>query len=218
MKATQLLIAAGMLTFAACTSAPEADEAATAEKQEAATGAGLTLTVDTTASKVTWAGTKPTATHVGVFKLSTGSLVVDNGNIAGGSFVIDINSLEDQDLTGEFKQKLEGHLKSPDFFDVAKFPTAKFEITKVEPFDSTKQTSLLTGATHLISGNLTLKDSTKNVTFPAKVNIAGEKVHAEADFNIDRTEWGMNYKGPNNPADWVIKKEVNLKLNIHGGK
>ena len=101
---------------------------------------------------------------------------------------------------------------------MAKYPTAKFEITKVEPFDSTKEKSLLAGATHLISGNLTLKDSTKNVSFPAKVSVADNTLTAEADFNIDRTEWGMSYKGPNNPADWVIKKEVNLKLNIKGGK
>lgn len=218
MKFIHLILAAGIISFAACTSAPEADQAATTEKQVASTGTGDIISVDTAASVVGWAASKPTATHVGSFKVVSGNIIVDNATISGGSFTIDINTLEDHDLTGEFKGKLEGHLKSPDFFDVAKFPTAKFEITKVEPFDSTTQTSLLPGTTHIISGNLTLKDSTKNVTFPAKVNLTGNMVHAEADFNIDRTEWGMNYKGPNNPADWVINKEVNLKLNIHGGK
>jgi polyisoprenoid-binding protein YceI len=104
---------------------------------------------------------------------------------------------------------------------VAKFPTAKFEITGVEPFkyDSlTMKDVVLKDATHTIKGNLTLKDSTKNISFPAKVNISGNKVTAIADFNIDRTLWGMNYKGPNNPQDWVISKQVNLKLNISASK
>ncbi|MBK7882917.1 MAG: YceI family protein [Chitinophagaceae bacterium] len=73
-------------------------------------------------------------------------------------------------------------------------------------------------ATHTIKGNLTLKDSTKNISFPAKVMVAADKITAVADFNIDRTQWGINYKGPNNPQDWVIRKEVNLKLNISATK
>jgi len=215
--ASKLFISAGIL-LAACQSAPKADEAATAEKQEAAAATGASYKIDTTSSLVTWAGTKPTATHTGTFKIKEGNVAVENSALTGGSFVIDIASLVDNDLTGEFKGKLEGHLKSPDFFDVAKFPTAKFEITKVETFDSTKQKSLLPGATHLLSGNLTLKDSTKNVTFPAIVNVTTDAVTAQANFNIDRTDWGMNYKGPDNPQDWVIKKEVNLQLNVKAAK
>jgi len=218
MKLTSRLFLIAGIFFTACQSAPKADEAATAEKQEAAVATGATFTIDTTTSIVTWAGTKPTATHTGTFKLKEGSIAVDKNTLTGGSFVIDIASLVDNDLTGEFKGKLEGHLKSPDFFDVAKFPVAKFEITKVEPFDSTKQKSLLPGATHLLSGNLTLKDSTKNVTFPAIINVTENALTAQANFNIDRTDWGMNYKGPDNPQDWVIKKEVNLQLNVKAGK
>lgn len=218
MKFTSKLIISAGILFAACQSAPKADEAATAEKKQAAAATGTSYTIDTTSSVVGWAGTKPTATHSGTFKIKDGSVAVENNTLTGGSFTIDIASLVDNDLTGEFKGKLEGHLKSPDFFDVAKFPTAKFELTKVEPFDSTKQKSLLPGATHLLSGNLTLKDSTKNVTFPAIVSITDNALIAQANFNIDRTEWGMNYKGPNNPQDWVIKKEVNLQLNVKAGK
>jgi polyisoprenoid-binding protein YceI len=73
-------------------------------------------------------------------------------------------------------------------------------------------------ATHTIKGNLTLKDSTKNISFPAKVSISNDKITAAADFNIDRTQWGMNYKGPNNPQDWFIRKEVNLKFAISASK
>ena len=70
----------------------------------------------------------------------------------------------------------------------------------------------------MIQGNLTLKDSTKNISFPAKVTVDANGINAIADLNIDRTLWGMNYKGPNNPQDWFIKKEVHLKINVQATK
>ena len=72
--------------------------------------------------------------------------------------------------------------------------------------------------THIIKGNLTLKDSTKNISFPARITVDAQTVSASADFSIDRTEWGMAYKGPNNPQDWVISKSVGIKLNISATK
>lgn len=211
-----------LLTMAACNNAPEADQAATGDKEAVANAEGTVYVTDST-SNVGWTGTKPTGSHNGTFLLKEGSLTVKDNNLAAGSFVIDINSLNCLDLAGDAKQKgdLEGHLKSPDFFDAAKFPTAKFEITGVEAFkyDSlTMKDVVMKDATHTIKGNLTLKDSTKNVTFPAKVSVAADKVTAVADFNIDRTLWGINYKGPNNPQDWIISKTVNLKLNLSAGK
>lgn len=208
--------------LAACNNAPKADSAQAGDKQTAAAAEGTAFTTDST-STVTWTGTKPVGAHTGVFSVKDGSLSVKDSNITGGSFVIDITSLHDNDLGADTvsKAKLEGHLKSPDFFDIAKFPTAKFEITGVEPFkyDSlTMKDVVLKDATHTIKGNFTLKDSTKNISFPAKVNIADNKITAVADFNIDRTQWGLNYKGPNNPQDWFIRKEVNIKLNIVANK
>jgi polyisoprenoid-binding protein YceI len=70
----------------------------------------------------------------------------------------------------------------------------------------------------MVSGNLTLRDITKNISFPARVTIGASSLTAKADFNIDRTMWGMNYKGPNNPQDWFISKEVNLKLDLSASK
>ncbi len=221
MKKTIIPIA--LLALAAsCSNAPEADKADTKDKQEVKAADGTSFTADST-SMVTWTGTKPTGTHAGTFKLKEGSLTVKDNNLTGGSFVIDITSLNNTDLAGDAKSKgdLEGHLKSPDFFDAAKYPGAKFEITGVDAFkyDSlTMKDVIIKDATHTIKGNLTLKDSTKNISFPAKVTVTADKVTATADFNIDRTMWGMNYKGPNNPADWVIKKEVNLKLSISASK
>lgn len=197
-------------SFAACNGNTE-NKVETTEKQTAAVADGTAYKVDST-SNITWTGSKPTGKHTGTFKIKEGSLTVKGGALTGGSFIIDINSLNNEDLAGdaESKGKLEGHLKSPDFFDVAKYPTAKFEITGVDAnTDSTKK-----DYTHIIKGNLTLKDSTKNVSIPARVTIDDKTVSASADFSIDRTLWGMNYKGPDNPQDWIITKSVALKLDV----
>jgi len=206
MKRILLLLVSGTFLLTACNSGTETDKAATTEKQEAAGTEGSAYAVDTTASKLEWFAAKQTGKHNGAFLLNTGNLSVNNGQLTGGSFDINVAALAVNDLQGEDKGKLEGHLKSPDFFQVDKYPTARFEITKVEAADNAAAT-VLPGATHLISGNLTLKDSTKNVTFPAKVSVTDIKVSAQADFAIDRTEWGLNYKGPNNPQDWLLKKK-----------
>lgn len=206
-----IFIAAITATIAACNN-NTADKAVTTEKQSAAVLDGTAYIVDS-ASTITWTGSKPTGKHTGTFKIKEGALNVKDGALTGGTFIIDINSINNQDLAGdpESKGKLEGHLKSPDFFDVAKYPTAKFEITGVDVnSDSTKKE-----ITHIIKGNLTLKDSTKNVAIPARVTIDAKTLTASAIFSIDRTLWGMNYKGPGNPQDWVITKAVELKLNIN---
>ncbi|MFC4262727.1 YceI family protein [Ferruginibacter yonginensis] len=203
-------LALAAITFASCNNNTE-PKAETTEKQAAAATDGTAYTVDST-SKVGWVGSKPTGTHSGTFKVKEGALTVKDGALTAGSFIIDVASLNNEDLAAdaESKAKLEGHLKSPDFFDVAKYPTAKFEITGVEVnTDTTK-----VGITHIIKGNLTLKDSTKNVAVPAKVTVDAKTLAATASFSIDRTLWGINYKGPNNPQDWVISKEVAIKLNI----
>jgi polyisoprenoid-binding protein YceI len=202
-----------MAAFTACNNAPNAPEATTEDKKEAATTAGATYTIDTTTSQVGWVGTKPVGKHTGYFKISNGSLSVQDGVITGGSFNINVASLTNTDLKpDDGKDKLEGHLKSPDFFDVAKYPGAKFEITSVEALSND------TSGTHKISGNLTLKDSTKNISFPAKVSIADNNITATANFNIDRTLWGMYYGSDKSLGDKFIKPEVNLDLKINAKK
>ncbi len=212
----KISIYAAVILLAACNS-PKGDSAEATEKQTVSTTEGTNYTLDTT-STIKWAASKPTATHEGNFKLSEGAFTVNENNLTGGTFTINVASLLVTDLKpADGKDKLEGHLKSPDFFDVAKYPTAKFEITSVAPH--TADTAAASkDATHLISGNLTLRDSTKNISFPAKVTIDGQSLSAKADFNIDRTMWGMNYKGPGNPQDWFISKQVNLKLDISASK
>ncbi|HEY8387000.1 MAG TPA: YceI family protein [Parasegetibacter sp.] len=196
-----------------CQQVPDAHKADAGDAQQAAAATGEAYTIDTASSVIEWIGTKPVAAHHGTIKIAEGTFYLDNNNVTSGNFTIDINSLTDLDMkSGEGKENLENHLKSADFFDVEKFPTGTFVITGSELLanDST--------ATHQISGNLTLKDSTRNITFPAKIEVADGVVKAFANFNIDRTQWGMYYGNDKSLGDKFIRPEVNIKLNIVANK
>ncbi|NIG53483.1 YceI family protein [Chitinophaga sp. Cy-1792] len=213
-----------LLTLAACGGGASSDQAKTEEKKEAAVAAGTTYTIDTAATDVTWRGTHKggMAPRFGIIKVTGGDLTVDNGAVTAGTFDIDMNSLtvDPASVTepGKKPEDLAGHLKSPDFFDTAKHPGAKFVITGVAPFDSTKQKSLLAGATNLISGNLTLKDSTLNITFPAQITVSATEVTANAKFVIDRSAWGISYKTEGSPENWMISKDVEIGFSVKAAK
>ena len=107
-------------------------------------------------------------------------------------------------MEGEYKQKLEDHLKSEDFFDVANHPEATFEITAV--------TASTEASVFVVSGNLTIRGVTKNITFDAHVaELTETSANVKADFNIAREDWGVNYAGQ---ADDLISKEINFKINL----
>nr|WP_297309740.1 YceI family protein [uncultured Flavobacterium sp.] len=202
------------------------DKTTTTTEQEVAAQTGATYTVEKTASTLTWKGY-----HKGGFDprfgtLQTeGTLSVADDQITGGSFVIDINSLATDEKSvdpattgGKTAADLDGHLKNADFFESDKYPTAKFEITSVVAFDAAKDTSVLEGATNVISGNLTIKDKTVNVTFPAKVTISGEDVNLQSQFTINRQDWGLSYGTEGDPKDWMISQEVDITLDINAKK
>ncbi|HWV65228.1 YceI family protein [Chitinophaga sp.] len=212
-----------LLTLAACGGA-STDQAKTEEKKEAAVATGVAYVIDTTTTAVQWRATHKGgfAPRFGSIKVTDGSLNVENGAVTGGSFNVNLGSLavDPASVTEPDKKPadLEGHLKSPDFFDVAKHPQAKFVITSVAPFDSTKAKSLLAGATNLISGNLTLKDSTLNITFPAQITVSENDVTANAKFVIDRSSWGINYKTEGSPENWMISKDVEIGFSLKAAK
>lgn len=215
MKKLFMVPAAAVLLFA-CNQAPKTDKATIGDAETTTAQVGAAYNVDST-STITWLGSKPTGKHEGVFHIKEGTLYAKDDSLTGGSFIINMHSLNNHDLAAdpENKAKLEGHLKSADFFDVEKYPTSKFEITGISKYvaDSANPV-ILENPTHIIQGNLTLKDSTKNISFPAKVTVDANGINAVADLNIDRTMWGMNYKGPNNPQDWFISKDVHIKINV----
>lgn len=209
MKKVFLFLGAGALVLASCVGNPEGKKAETTDSVELTEGigSGSELAVSTTDSKVEWLGKKVSGQHNGVVDIKSGSLFVDEGKLTGGSFVIDLNTITDLDLEGEYKGKLEAHLKSDDFFDVENHPEATFEITQVTAGAEAGQV--------LVSGNLTIRGVTKNITFDANVEeVTESSVKATADFNIAREDWGVSYAGQ---ADDLISKEINLKITLVAG-
>jgi len=223
MKQTVSAIAL-MLALAACGGGNKPEQAQTSEAQQAAATTGAAYTIDTAATTVDWKATHKggMAPRWGVIKVTSGTLNAENGAITSGEFEVNMNSLTTDPASVTEKDKkstdLDGHLKSADFFDVAKYPTAKFVITAVAPYDSTKAKSLEAGATNLISGNLTLKDSTLNITFPAVVTVSEGDVTASAKFVIDRTAWGIHYKTEGSPENWVISKDIEIGFKVKAVK
>ena len=141
--------------------------------------------VDLTASVMTWKGTKPTGSHDGIVSLLSGGMVVENGVLKEGEFVIDMNTIKNLDMAGsEGAGKIEKHLKASDFFDVTLYPTSKFVITS----------ALEVEGNLAVTGNLTIKDVTKSITIPASISTTdGTTTFKSELFNIDRADFNVKY-------------------------
>ncbi len=167
-----------------------------------------TYAVDPQQSQIKWKGEKVTGEHTGTIQLKEGNLVAQDNQLTGGRFVIDMPTLVDEDLTGDSKGKLEGHLKSDDFFGVEKYPEATFVITKATPQQ---------GNQYEITGDLTIKDTTEPVTFPATVNVKDGKVAAEATITVDRTKYGIKFRSGSffdDLGDKMIYDEFELQVSL----
>ena len=162
---------------------------------------------------ITWVGSKVAYDHSGTLSVSAGTLSAEGNKIKSGDFTIDMASLKNTDLAEDPEKagKLEGHLKSGDFFDVEKFPTATFSITSVADVDTDE-------ANCNITGNLTMKGVTKSITFPALVvaKADGTLTAISDKFSIDRNDWGVKYGSGLSGAvgDNIISDEVGLQINL----
>jgi len=202
--------------LAACEQAPKADKATITEAHPVKESEGKAYKVDTASSELQWIGTKPTGKHTGRFKLQEGSLFVKDTTITGGNIVIKMNSLENLDLSKTdslLQRKFEAELKGPLFFDVANFPVATFEITNVSDFTpSVGNEVLMKDANYTVQGNLTIRNITKNISFPAYIHVEKGSIVARANFNIDRTLWGMTYRTDKTLQDKLINSAVNIEV------
>ncbi|MEN9609961.1 MAG: hypothetical protein RLZZ628_775 [Bacteroidota bacterium] len=141
--------------------------------------------VDAAKSTFKWTAKKVTGSHWGNLKFTDGVINVENGVVKTGYVNTDMNSIEVKDLeAAKGGDKLTGHLKSEDFFNVAKNPTAKLAI---------KSTTAAAGGGLTCVGDLTIKGITNEITFPATVSFMDNVMIASADFKIDRTKWGIKY-------------------------
>ena len=188
----------------------KADEATTTEAEEVATSemASTKYMANATESVIEWTGHKPTGTHTGTIKVETGVFTVNDGKLESGSFIIDMNSLKDS----EANARLEGHLKSSDFFDVEKYASAAFEVTGFEMVDGKS----------MLSGNLTLKDVKNNVTFPVSTSVEGDMFTLTSEmFTIDRSKWNVQYGSKSffdDLGDKFINDDIELKVTVKAKK
>ncbi|MCU0423651.1 MAG: YceI family protein [Bacteroidia bacterium] len=148
-----------------------------------------TYKVNTAASTFRWDAKKVTGAHWGYVKFSDGFITVNGKTATGGTFNVDMNTIDCQDLQGEYNGKLIGHLKSDDFFSVANYKTATLKITSLSPIKDAKTGS----PNYNVVADLTIKGKTAPVKFDAQIFTAGNKVIANATFDIDRTVYDIKY-------------------------
>lgn len=172
-----------------------------AEAKPAATKTGDALAIDVAGSTVGFIGSKVTGKHEGKFEKFTGTVSLGaDGKPEGGSVTVEI----DMDSVKTDQEKLDGHLKAADFFDVGKFPKAKFTSSEVKAGGDK-------GASHTITGELDLHGVKKTISFPATITVADDAVTATTEFAINRKDFGIAYEGK---KDDLIRDDVVIKLNV----
>ena len=211
MKSSTLLFALSLiLLLPACqkseiTDKPAADvsEATTTATDTATQSAPGTVTANVIKEKsaIDFVGAKVTRDHKGKFNDFDGTIEYAGGKPTRVAFDIDLNSIETDET------KLTQHLKTPDFFDVAKYPKATFTSTSLTEAPA----GAPTGTTHELRGVLDLHGVKKEVTIPVKAEVTPEGVRTSSEFTINRHDWGISYRGM---VDDLIKDNVLIKLNL----
>ena len=160
--------------------------------------------VSITKSSVTWKGYKVTGSHTGTIALKSGSLSFEDSKLVGGAFVMDMNSIACTDLEGVYKGKLEGHLKSDDFFGVENNPTARLVFTNVTAGDK---------GVYTVKGDLTIKGKTNSILFDLTVN----EHNATTTLKINRAKYDVKYGSTSffeGLKDKAIYDEFDLQVNL----
>lgn len=200
-----MTIFVALFMISACNPASDAPKAVTGEAGTAssAPAASERYSITPENSKIEFVGSKVTGSHNGSFKKFSGAIeYAGQPEKSRVNITIDTSSIEADD------PKLTEHLKTPDFFDVTKYPQATFQSTEIKPGGEK-------GATHTVTGNLQLHGVTKSVAFPATINASPGLITVQSDFTINRKDFGINYAGA---ADNLIRDDVVLKLNIRANK
>jgi polyisoprenoid-binding protein YceI len=196
--------------FVACGSPSATTEAGEAQEAAEAASTNETYMIAADQSTVAWKGTKPSGdSHTGTVAIKEGSLSSENGALTAGSFTIDLTSMSvtDAGMDEETQAKLVGHLSNGDFFETEKYPTAKFEIT--------------TATADSLTGNLTIKESTKSITVPYFFQADNGAATATASFSIDRTLWGITFNSGNffkNLGDYMIDDAIRFDVKLIGAQ
>lgn len=200
----------GFVAIALAVSSPATAIDRNTDNTKKAVAKTTTYNIDVDKSVLTWNGKKVTGEHGGPVKAEKGYLTLNGNKLTGGVVSIDLRTMTSTDLKDnkEYHDKLINHLKSDDFFSVAKHPVATFKITKV------KQSS---GNTADVTGDLTIKGITNPVTFPVTVNVSGNTLTATGKATINRAKYDIKYGSKSffdNLGDKVIYDDFTVDMNI----
>jgi len=199
---TALLLLAACGDPAANKSRAVTGEAAQPSPQASAAGAQK-YKITPQNSKIEFTASQVAGSHSGSFQKFNGEVdYTGQPETSRVNVTIDTSSLNADD------PKLTEHLKTPDFFDVAKYPTATFVSTAIKSGGDK-------GASHTVTGNLTMHGVTKSVTFPATISASGNAINVDANFSLNRKDFNLNYAGP---ANNLIRDDVVLTLKINATK
>ena len=161
-------------------------------------------------SNIQWWGYKLVKTeassHTGNLGIKSGNIMMKGNQVVGGSFVFDMTTINTTDLEGEYKTKLDNHLKNGDFFEVEKYPTAAYTITSVKKGSDKNYPFIITG-------KLTIKGKTNAVAFPAKISVNNGVVDiASNKFAWDRQKFDVSYKI--SMKDALLKDDIDMQINL----
>ncbi|MGV3561197.1 YceI family protein [Larkinella arboricola] len=200
----------GFVALALAVSSPATAIDRNTDNTKKAVAKTTTYNIDVDKSVLTWNGKKVTGEHSGPVKAEKGYLTLNGNKLTGGVVSIDLRTMTSSDLKDnkEYHDKLINHLKSDDFFSVAKYPVSTFKITKV------KQGS---GNTAEVTGDLTIKGITNPVTFPVTVSVAGNTLTATGKATINRAKYDIKYGSKSffdNLGDKVIYDDFTVDMNI----
>ena len=176
-----------------------------------------TYNVDAPKSTFKWNAKKVVGEHSGTVAYQAGNITINANKLAGADITIDMASIDCTDLSGEYHDKLVGHLKADDFFATEKFNTAKIKIKSASEIKGAA-----TGSNNYnVVADLTIKGITKEISFPAFVVINPTQVIANAELDIDRTAFEIKYGSASffeGLGDRAIANTFNVKVRIVANK
>jgi polyisoprenoid-binding protein YceI len=165
--------------------------------------------VSTSESNIEWVGRKVGGSHNGNIAIQEGNLVVDGNKLVSGSFTVEMNSITCLDISDAGSNaRLVNHLKSDDFFGVENHPLSKLTIKKVDH---------KSGNQYEVTGDLTIKGITHEIAFPATIQVSNNKITANADITVDRTNYDIKFRSGrffDSLGDRLIYDNFTLKVNL----
>lgn len=206
---TMIAFFLGSMLFASYTSGRAQSKTESPKGTSKSTAVSEKFVIDKKESTITWKCSMAIALkggHTGFISASKGDLLIEKNQLTGGTIDIDMNSIADEHHNSD--NNLIEHLKSADFFDAQKFPISTFDITKVAPAE---------GGSVKVTGNLTVKGITHEISFPATVEVKDGVVKANGKVTIDRTKWDVRYKSAaffSSLADEAISDSIEFEMKV----